>query len=138
MAIENRLRKDFFAVKMSIPEPWNDNNNCFIYTSPEISAILTDEQINKIVSINTDYTTFIRSNLSITDGTDACIPNVFEAINTAYSLSKTLLSEMNSIKSSIQTINSDIANLKTQISTINSDIANIKEQIEELKPKPEE
>ena len=109
---------------MSIPEPWDNQNNCFIYTSPEISAILTAEQINKIVSINTDYTTYIRSNLSITDGTDACIPNVFEAINTAYSLSKTLLSEMNSIKSSIQ--------------TINSDITNIKEQIEELKPKPEE
>jgi peptidoglycan hydrolase CwlO-like protein len=130
---------------MSIPEPWNDNNNCFIYTSPEISAMLTDEQINKILSINTDYTTYIRSNLSITDGADACIPNVFEAINTAYSLSKTLLSEMNSIKSSIQilsssiqTINSDITNLKSQISTINSDITNIKEQIEELKPKPEE
>ena len=109
---------------MSIPEPWNDNNNCFIYTSPEISAILTDEQINKLLSVNSDYTTYIRSNLSITDGTDACIPNVFEAINTAYSLSKTLLSEMNSIKSSIQ--------------TINSDITTIKEQIEELKPKPEE
>ena len=109
---------------MSIPEPWDNQNNCFIYTSPEISARLTDEQINKILSINTDYTTYIRSNLSITDGTDACIPNVFEAINTAYSLSKTLLSEMNSIKSSIQ--------------TINSDITNIKEQIEELKPKPEE
>lgn len=123
---------------MSIPEPWNDNNNCFIYTSPEISAILTDEQINKILSINSDYTTYIRSNLSITDGTDACIPNVFEAINTTYSLSKTLLSEMNSIKSSIQTINSEITNLKSQISTINSEITNIKEQIEELKPKPEE
>ena len=123
---------------MSIPEPWNDNNNCFIYTSPEISALLTDEQINKILSINTSYTTYIRSNLAITDGANACIPNVFEAINTAYSLSKTLLSEMNSIKSSIQTINSEITNLKAQISTINSDIANIKEQIEELKPKPEE
>ena len=109
---------------MSIPEPWDNQNNCFIYTSPEISAILTDEQINKLLSVNSDYTTYIRSNLSITDGTDACIPNVFEAINTAYSLSKTLLSEMNSIKSSIQ--------------TINSEITNIKEQIEELKPKPEE
>ena len=130
---------------MTIPEPWNDNQNCFIYTSPEISAILTDEQINKLLSVNSDYTTYIRSNLSITDGTDACIPNVFEAINTTYSLSKTLLSEMNSIKSSIQTlsssiqtINSDITNLKTQIYTINADITNIKEQIEELKPKPEE
>ena len=123
---------------MTIPEPWNDKNECFIYTSPEISALLTDEQINKILSINTSYTTYIRSNLAITDGANACIPNVFEAINITYSLVKTLSSEMNSIKSSIQTINSDITNLKSQISTINLEIANIKEQIEELKPKPEE
>ena len=123
---------------MTIPEPWNDKNECFIYTSPEISALLTDEQINKIVSINTSYTTYIRSNLAITNGSNSCIPNVFEAINITYSLVKTLSSEMNSIKSSIQTINSDITNLKSQISTINSEIANIKEQIEELKPKPEE
>ena len=127
---------------MTIPEPWNDKNKSFIYTSPEISALLTDEQINKIVSINTSYTTYIRSNLAITNGSNSCIPNVFEAINITYSLVKTLSSEMNSIKSqiqtlssSIQTINSDITNLKSQISTINSEIANIKEQIEELKPK---
>ena len=120
---------------MTIPEPWNDKNKCFIYTSPEISALLTDEQINKILSINTSYTTYIRSNLAITDGANTCIPNVFEAINITYSLVKNLLFETNSIKSSIQTINSDITNLKSQISTINSEIANIKEQIEELKPK---
>ena len=99
---------------MTIPEPWNDKNKSFIYTSPEISALLTDEQINKILSINTNYTTYIRSNLAITNGSNSCIPNVFEAINITYSLVKTL-------SSSIQ--------------TINSEIANIKEQIEELKPK---
>ncbi len=133
---------------MTIPEPWNDKNECFIYTSPEISALLTDEQINKILSINTSYTTYIRSNLAITDGANACIPNVFEAINITYSLVKNLLSETNSIKSSIQTINSETTNIKSQIQTINSEttniksqiqtinseIENVKEQIEELKP----
>ena len=123
---------------MTIPEPWNEKNKSFIYTSPEISALLTDEQINKIVSINTSYTTYIRSNLAITDGANTCIPNVFEAINITYSLVKNLLSETNFIKSSIQTINSEIENLKSQISTINSDITNIKEQIEELKPTQDE
>ena len=116
---------------MSVPEPWNDKNNCFIYTDSEITALLNEEQINRILSINTDYTTFIRSNLSITNGTDTCIPNVFESINITYSLVKSLLSEMNSLKSQIQTLSSSINNL-------NSEINIIKEQIEELKPKPEE
>ena len=112
---------------MSVPQPWNNKNNCFIYADSEITALLNEEQINRILSINTDFTTYIRSNLAITDGSDTCIPNVFESINITYSLVKNLLSEMNSMKSQIQTLSSSINN-------INAEINSIKEQIEELKP----
>ena len=119
---------------MTIPEPWDEKNNCFIYTNPGISDMLTEDQKEQMISINTDATTFIRSNLSITDGRSITIPNVYEAIVTTYDMLKSLLYDINSINSTISTINSEIASVKSQISTINSEIANIKEQISALTP----
>ena len=119
---------------MTVPEPWNDKNNCFIYTNPGISDMLTEDQKEQMISINTDVTTFIRSNLSITDGGSITIPNVYEAIVTTYDIMKTLLYDINSINSTISTINSEIAGVKSQIATINSEIANIKEQLAALTP----
>ena len=119
---------------MTAPEPWNDKNNCFIYTNPGISDMLTEDQKEQLISINTDVTTFIRSNLSITDGGSITIPNVYEAIVTTYDIMKTLLYDINSINSTISTINSEIAGVKSQIATINSEIANIKEQLAALTP----
>ena len=100
---------------MTLPEPWNDKNNCFAK-----NFNITQEQLNNINSIDTDNTTFIRSNLSITNGENTTIPNVFEAINTQYALIFNALSEINSIKE--------------QISTISTSIESMQKQIEELKP----
>ena len=119
---------------MTIPEPWDEKNNCFIYTNPGISDMLTEDQREQMVCVAPDYTTFIRSNLSITDGSSITIPNVYEAIVTTYDMLKSLLYDINSINSTISTINSEIAGVKSQISTINSEIANIKEQISALTP----
>ena len=119
---------------MTIPEPWDEKNNCFIYTNPGISDMLTEDQREQMVCVAPDYTTFIRSNLSITDGGNVSIPNVYEAIVTTYDMLKSLLYDINSINSTISTINSEIAGVKSQIATINSEIANIKEQISALTP----
>ena len=119
---------------MSIPEPWDEKNNCFIYTNPGISDMLTEDQKEQMSCVAPDVTTFIRSNLSITDGSSITIPNVYEAIVTTYDMLKSLLYDINSINSTISTINSEIAGVKSQISTINSEIANIKEQISALTP----
>ena len=99
---------------MTIPAPWNDKNKCFIYTNPDISDMLNKEEKEKMISINTNYTTYIRSNLAITDGENVNIPNVFEAINTVYNLIKSTTLRINEISTQIESI---------------------KEQIEELKPK---
>ena len=99
---------------MTVPAPWNDKNKCFIYTNPDISDMLNEEEKEKMISINTNYTTYIRSNLAITDGENVNIPNVFEAINTAYNLIKSTTLRINEISTQIESI---------------------KEQIEELKPK---
>ena len=99
---------------MTVPAPWNDKNKCFIYTNPDISDMLNKEEKEKMISINTNYTTYIRSNLAITDGENVNIPNVFEAINTAYNLIKSTTLRINEISTQIESI---------------------KEQIEELKPK---
>ena len=99
---------------MTVPAPWNDKNKCFIYTNPDISDMLNEEEKEKMISINTNYTTYIRSNLAITDGENVNIPNVFEAINTVYNLIKSTTLRINEISTQIESI---------------------KEQIEELKPK---
>ena len=99
---------------MTVPAPWNDKNKCFIYTNPDISDMLNKEEKEKMISINTNYTTYIRSNLAITDGENVNIPNVFEAINTVYNLIKSTTLRINEISTQIESI---------------------KEQIEELKPK---
>ena len=99
---------------MTVPAPWNDKNKCFIYTNPDISDMLNKEEKEKMISINTNYTTYIRSNLAITDGENVNIPNIFEAINTAYNLIKSTTLRINEISTQIESI---------------------KEQIEELKPK---
>jgi hypothetical protein len=125
----------YFYRNMTIPEPWDEKNNCFIYTNPGISDMLTEDQREQMACVAPDYTTFIRSNLSITDGSSITIPNVYEAIVTTYDIMKTLLYDINSINSTISTINSEIASVKSQISTINSEIASIKEQISALTPR---
>ena len=124
----------FCLLNMTIPEPWDEKNNCFIYTNPGISDMLTEDQREQMVCVAPDYTTFIRSNLSITDGENTSIPNVYEAIVTTYDIMKTLLYDINSINSTISTINSEITSVKSQISTINSEIDKIKEQISALTP----
>ena len=124
----------FCLLNMTIPEPWDEKNNCFIYTNPGISDMLTEDQKEQMSCVAPDVTTFIRSNLSITDGSSITIPNVYEAIVTTYDIMKTLLYDINSINSTISTINSEIASVKSQISTINSEIASIKEQISALTP----
>ena len=114
---------------MTIPEPWDEKNNCFIYTNPGISDMLTEDQKEQMSCVAPDVTTFIRSNLSITDGGNTSIPNVYEAIVTTYDIMKTLLYDINSINSTISTINSEIASVKAQISTINTEITSVKSQI---------
>ena len=105
---------------MTIPEPWNDNHASFVNKDSQIANLLTNEQKTAFHSIDQDANTFIRSNLSITDGYNTTIPNVFEAINVAYSI--------------VQTMNSEISALKTNVETLSSDIEAMKQQIEQLTP----
>lgn len=81
---------------MSIPTPWNDKNNCFANLE-----FITPEQMESLTDIDIDNNTFIRSNLSITNGEAITIPNVFEAINTAYNLIQTITTEIEQIKEQI-------------------------------------
>ena len=125
---------------MSIPTPWNDKNKCFVDTT-----MLSAEQLDRINYIDTSYTTYIRSNLAITDGDSAHIPNVFEAINVAYELVKATTLQMNAVSQQLSTFRSEvdafkteIANqisaLQTSVTAINADIETMKEQIAALTP----
>ena len=85
---------------MTLPEPWNDKNNCFANDF----SLITEEQSTKLNSIDTDNTTFIRSNLSITNGENTTIPNVFEAINTLYQMDAKLMYFIDELREAIKEI----------------------------------
>jgi hypothetical protein len=83
---------------MTVPEPWNDKNNCFIYTNPGISSLLTEDQKEQMIYVNPNSTTYIRSNLAITDGGNVSMPNVYEAIATLYDMIANIREEIESLK----------------------------------------
>jgi hypothetical protein len=98
---------------MTLPEPFDNTNNCFATENEKIASSLTDEEIANLNKINRDNTTFINSTIAITNGLNTTIPNLFETIIIAYE---------------------HLADLFDQIATINSEISNIKEQIAALTP----
>ena len=78
-----------------------------------ISGILSEAELANLTNIDKDNTTFIKSNLAITNGINTTIPNLFETILLAYE---------------------QLADVFAQIGTINEQIASINEQIAALSP----
>ena len=122
---------------MSLPEPFDNKNNCFATKNATIAGILTDPQIADLNKIDSDNTTFLKSNIAITDGLNTTIPNLFETIILAYEQLADVFSQIGIVNENFPAINSEISSIKSQIQTINSEINKIKEEIEALKPKPE-
>ena len=78
----------------AIPSPWTTDERAFYTVDTKISGELTEEQKTALSTINYDTSTFIRSNIALTNGeTEAdkiqTIPNLFEAVKTSYELSTT-------------------------------------------------
>ena len=75
----------------AIPSPWQSDVRAFYTVNEPISGKLTEEQKTALSSVNYDGSTFIRSNIALTNGeTEAnkiqTIPNLFEAVKTSYEL----------------------------------------------------
>ena len=77
-----------------IPSPWDTMDRAFFNVNEQISAVLTEEQKTALGTITYDSTTFIRSNVALTNGeTEAdkimTIPNLFQAVSSAYGVAST-------------------------------------------------
>ena len=77
-----------------MPAPWSDNTRAFFTVNEQIAAALTEEQKTALGTLTYDGSTFIRSNIALTNGeTEAdkiqTIPNLFQAVNSAYEITST-------------------------------------------------
>ena len=78
----------------TIPSPWDSMERAFFNVTPEIAASLTEEQKTALSALTYDGSTFIRSNIALTNGeTDPdklqTIPNLFQAVSGAYQITST-------------------------------------------------
>ena len=78
----------------TVPAPWSDNTRAFFTVNEQIAAALTEEQKTALGTLTYDGSTFIRSNIALTNGeTEAdkiqTIPNLFQAVNSAYEITST-------------------------------------------------
>ena len=78
----------------TIPTPWQDNTRAFFTVNEQIAASLTEEQKTALGTLTYDGSTFIRSNIALTNGeTEAdkiqTIPNLFQAVSGAYQITST-------------------------------------------------
>ena len=93
---------------MTIPEPFDDQNITFFYNRKVNGQNNFDSRdVDRILSIDPDKTTFIRSNLAITNVSGITIPNVYEAIVSLYDVIK-------EYKYDIDHMKTDITNLKNK------------------------
>ena len=77
-----------------VPSPWTDNTRAFFNVNEQIAAALTEEQKTALGTLTYDGSTFIRSNIALTNGeTEAdkimTIPNLFQAVSSAYGIAST-------------------------------------------------
>lgn len=78
----------------TIPQPWDTMDRAFFNVNPQIAAALTEEQKTALGTLTYDGSTFIRSNIALTNGeTDPTkletIPNLFQAVSGAYHITST-------------------------------------------------
>ena len=78
----------------TIPTPWDTMDRAFFTVNEQIAAALTKEQKTALGTLTYDGSTFIRSNIALTNGeTEAdkiqTIPNLFQAVNSAYEITST-------------------------------------------------
>ena len=77
-----------------IPQPWNTMDRAFFTVNEQVAAALTEEQKTALGTLTYDGSTFIRSNIALTNGeTEAdkiqTIPNLFQAVSGAYQIAST-------------------------------------------------
>ena len=77
-----------------IPQPWSDNTRAFFTVNEQVAAALTEEQKAALGTLTYDGSTFIRSNIALTNGETEddkiqTIPNLFQAVSGAYQIAST-------------------------------------------------
>ena len=78
----------------TVPAPWSDSSHAFFTVNEHITSSLTEEQKTALGTLIYDGSTFIRSNIALTNGETEedklqTIPNLFEAVSCAYQLTST-------------------------------------------------
>ena len=78
----------------TVPNPWQDNSHAFFTINEHIASSLTEEQKTALGTLIYDGSTFIRSNIALTNGETEedklqTIPNLFEAVSCAYQITST-------------------------------------------------
>ena len=87
----------------TVPNPWNDSSHAFFTVNEHIASSLTEEQKAALGTLIYDGSTFIRSNIALTNGETEedklqTIPNLFEAVSCAYQITSTCDFGKNGIK----------------------------------------
>ena len=77
-----------------IPQPWNTMDRAFFTVNEQVAAALTEEQKTALGTLTYDGSTFIRSNIALTNGETEddkiqTIPNLFQAVSGAYQIAST-------------------------------------------------
>ena len=148
----------------TVPNPWQDNSHAFFTVNEHITSSLTEEQKTALGTLIYDGSTFIRSNIALTNGATEedklqTIPNLFEAVSCAYEITSTGDFGKNGIKTdyieystaetgditvkiqgklySMQKIVAAIESLNSQMKNINPEYEPIDITVEEPEPEPE-
>ena len=147
----------------TVPNPWQDNSHAFFTVNEHIASSLTEEQKTALGTLIYDGSTFIRSNIALTNGETEedklqTIPNLFEAVSCAYQITSTGDFGKNGIKTdyieyssdsgditvkiqgklySMQKIVAAIESLNSQMKNINPEYEPIDITVEEPEPEPE-
>ena len=77
-----------------IPQPWDTMDRAFFTVNEQVAAALTEEQKTALGTLTYDGSTFIRSNIALTNGETEddkiqTIPNLFQAVSGAYQIAST-------------------------------------------------
>ena len=78
----------------AIPTPWDTMDRAFFTVNEQVAAALTEEQKTALGTLTYDGSTFIRSNIALTNGETEpdkiqTIPNLFQAVSGAYQIAST-------------------------------------------------
>ena len=78
----------------AIPTPWDTMDRAFFTVNEQVAAALTEEQKTALGTLTYDGSTFIRSNIALTNGETEpdkiqTIPNLFQAVSGAYQITST-------------------------------------------------